>query len=129
VGGGQRRGGSACRSSAVARATAATAWSIAGSLARDPPVSPLTLRTYWRAAASISSAVACGSKPRSVVMFRHTGPSLEVRHPWKMAKAAPSGSDSTENRPVLGTSVGSTRTVAPSALALSVSASTSLLPK
>src|SRR5687768_6121276 len=33
--------------------------------------SPLTLRTYWRAAASISSAVAGGSRPRSSVMLRH----------------------------------------------------------
>jgi tRNA pseudouridine38-40 synthase len=42
---------------------------------------PPTLRTYWRAAASISSAVACGSNPRRVVMLRHiglepTGPTL-----------------------------------------------------
>jgi hypothetical protein len=34
------------------------------------------LRTYWRAAASISSSVAWGSRPRRVVMFRHTRPTL-----------------------------------------------------
>ena len=34
-------------------------------------VTPLTLRTYWRAAATTSSGVAAGSRPRSVVMFRH----------------------------------------------------------
>ena len=34
-------------------------------------VAPLTLRTYWRAAASISSAVAGGWRPRSTVMLRH----------------------------------------------------------
>jgi len=34
-------------------------------------VMPLTLRTYWRAAASTSAAVAGGCSPRSSVMFRH----------------------------------------------------------
>jgi hypothetical protein len=34
-------------------------------------VIPLTLRTYWRAAASTSSLVAGGSRPLRVVMFRH----------------------------------------------------------
>ena len=38
---------------------------------RDGRVTPLTLRTYWRAAAAISSAVAAGSSPRNSVMFRH----------------------------------------------------------
>src|SRR5438270_2805033 len=37
---------------------------------------PVTLRTYWRAAASISSGVARGSRPRSVVMLRHMAPTL-----------------------------------------------------
>ena len=32
---------------------------------------PETLRMYWRAAASISSRVAGGSRPRSSVMFLH----------------------------------------------------------
>src|SRR5262249_8971669 len=36
----------------------------------------LTVRTYWRAAASISSGVACGCRPRSVVMLRHMPPTL-----------------------------------------------------
>jgi hypothetical protein len=30
------------------------------------------LRTYWRAAAAISSGVAAGCRPRSSVMFLHT---------------------------------------------------------
>src|SRR5439155_23016456 len=34
-------------------------------------VTPVTLRTYCQAAASISSRVAGGSSPRSSVMFRH----------------------------------------------------------
>ena len=42
-----------------------------GAVVADVVCTPLTLRTYWRAAASISSAVASGSRPRSVVMFRH----------------------------------------------------------
>src|SRR5690606_32372683 len=43
-----------------------------GSLvASDTVCTPLTLRTYWRAAASISSSVADGSRPRRTVMFRH----------------------------------------------------------
>ncbi|WP_232070858.1 hypothetical protein [Mycobacterium lacus] len=37
---------------------------------------PLTLRTYWRAAAAISVAVAGGSSPRSSVMFRHMPPTI-----------------------------------------------------
>ncbi len=37
---------------------------------------PLTLRTYCRAAASISSDVADGSSPRSSVMFRHMQPTI-----------------------------------------------------
>jgi hypothetical protein len=36
------------------------------------------LRTYCRAAASISSGVAAGSRPRSVVMFRHTTPQVRA---------------------------------------------------
>ncbi|EUA54599.1 hypothetical protein I553_1281 [Mycobacterium xenopi 4042] len=32
---------------------------------------PLTFRTYWRAAAAISSALAAGTSPRSSVMLRH----------------------------------------------------------
>jgi hypothetical protein len=32
------------------------------------------LRTYWRAAASISGSVADGSRPRRVVIFRHMPP-------------------------------------------------------
>ena len=43
----------------------------ASTLAPDGRVIPLTLRTYWRAAASISSPVADGSSPRNSVMFRH----------------------------------------------------------
>ncbi|QGG96187.1 LLM class flavin-dependent oxidoreductase [Actinomarinicola tropica] len=42
---------------------------------------PPTLRTYWRAAASISSAVATGSSPRSVVMLRHMRGTLPLGRP------------------------------------------------
>jgi hypothetical protein len=36
------------------------------------------LRTYWRAAASISSTVASGFKPRRVVILRHMACSLRL---------------------------------------------------
>ena len=55
----------------MASATLRTASSKAGAVLSDVVWTPLTFRTYWRAAASISSAVASGSRPRSVVMFRH----------------------------------------------------------
>src|ERR1700675_4589131 len=42
---------------------------------------PLTLRTYWRAAAAISSAVAGGSSPRSSVMFRHMDSTIGAGSP------------------------------------------------
>ena len=48
-----------------------TAASNAASVAGEVFCTPLILRTYWRAAASISSGVATGSSPRSVVMLRH----------------------------------------------------------
>ena len=61
-----------CRAAAVvASVTRVTASSNAASLAADVACTPLTLRTYWRAAASISSGVAAGCSPRSVVMLRH----------------------------------------------------------
>ena len=41
-------------------------------------VSPVTLRTYCRAAAVISSVVAGGSRPRRVVMFRHIFENLDL---------------------------------------------------
>jgi len=58
-------------SSVVAMATILTARSKAASLSRLTFWTPLTLRTYCRAAASISSEVAIGSSPRRVVMLRH----------------------------------------------------------
>src|SRR6266496_186794 len=69
--GGWRRGGRSLSTSAVTRATVATARSNASSVAAVGRVIPLTLRTYWRAAASISSLLAGGSRPRRVVMFLH----------------------------------------------------------
>jgi len=51
--------------------TSATARSNAASLALDGWVDPLTLRTYWSAAASTSSGVAAGSKLWSTLMFLH----------------------------------------------------------
>ena len=71
TGGGWRRGGNCSRRSAVASATRRIARSSAGSVAGEGAWTPLTLRTYWRAAASISVGVAGGSRPRSVVMLRH----------------------------------------------------------
>ena len=58
VGGGWVRGGSPASSSVVASVTARTARSNAASVRGDKVWTPLTLRTYWRAAASISSLVA-----------------------------------------------------------------------
>ena len=55
----------------MAAATLPTASVNAGSDVCDGVVTPLTLRTYCLAAASISSGVAAGSSPRSVVMLRH----------------------------------------------------------
>ena len=72
--GGCLRGGSEASSRVVVAVTSATAVSNASALAAVGRVTPLTLRTYWRAAASISSAVAAGSRPRSSVMFRHIRP-------------------------------------------------------
>lgn len=53
---------------------AATAFSMAGSVAPERVATPLTFRTNWRAAASTSSGVAGGSSPRNGVMFLHMGP-------------------------------------------------------
>lgn len=55
----------------MASVTWRTANSKASWEAAEVACTPLTFRTYCRAAASISSAVAWGSRPRSVVMFRH----------------------------------------------------------
>jgi len=69
--GGSLRGGRAVSTWAVAALIRATASSKAASVADEVFCTPLTLRTYWRAAASISSGVAGGSRPRRVVMLRH----------------------------------------------------------
>ena len=83
VGGGCRRGGNSAKSSVVASSTWRTARSTASSVRDEGDWTPLTLRTYWRAAASISCDVASGCSPRRVVMLRHMmmrlrglGPSL-----------------------------------------------------
>ena len=55
----------------MASATASTASSKAASFACDGRVTPATLRTYWRAAARISSSVAGGTRLWSVRMLRH----------------------------------------------------------
>ena len=75
-GGGCCRGGSVARSSVVALVTWRTARSKAASVRSDVVCTPLTFRTYWRAAASISSAVATGSRPLRVVILRHMPPRL-----------------------------------------------------
>jgi len=73
VGGGCRRGGNAAINPTVAAVTWRTASSKTSSVRSVTAWMPLTFRTYWRAAASISSAVTGGSNPRSVVMFLHMG--------------------------------------------------------
>lgn len=57
-------------------AMACTACSKASSVRAEVLCTPLTLRTYWRAAASISVSVAEGSSPRRVVMLRHMSATL-----------------------------------------------------
>ena len=71
VGGGCLRSGRTASSSAVTSAIWRTARSNASSVAAEVFCTPLTLRTYCRAAASTSSGVAAGSSPRRVVMLRH----------------------------------------------------------
>src|SRR3954447_8270825 len=71
VGGGCLRSGSASSRWWVACAISRTALSNASCVAADGARTPLTLRTYWSAAASTSSAVAGGWRPRRVVMLRH----------------------------------------------------------
>jgi len=55
----------------VAAATRSMAASMAGDAICPGVVTDATLRTYWRAADTTSSAVAGGSRPRRGVMFRH----------------------------------------------------------
>jgi hypothetical protein len=55
----------------VASPTFLTARSNASSVWPEGDVIPLTLRIYWRAAASISTGVAFGSRPRKTVILRH----------------------------------------------------------
>lgn len=71
--GGTLRGGSSASRRVVIAVISATARSNGSSVAADSDCTPLILRTYWRAPASISSGVAAGSSPRSVVMLRHMG--------------------------------------------------------
>src|SRR5512144_68663 len=74
-----RGGADVTRSSrrcAVMCAISSTACMNTASFAFDGLVDPLTLRTYWSAAARISSEVAAGSQLWSVLMFRHMPPSL-----------------------------------------------------
>jgi hypothetical protein len=49
---------------------------------------PLTLRTYWSAAARTSSSVAGGSKLWSVLMFRHMASSSRSSGRERSARAA-----------------------------------------
>lgn len=60
----------------MAAATRATASATAGDDSW-PALAAETLRTYWRAAASISVAVAGGSRPRRGVMLRHMPPGYD----------------------------------------------------
>src|SRR5262249_9329053 len=86
VGGGCWRGGSSASSALVASATRATARSNGSWVRLVADCTPLTLRTYWRAAASISSLVAAGSRPRSVVMFRHMPSTLPFGRDTRVAR-------------------------------------------
>ena len=54
-----------------ARATSSIARSNASAFAADGFANPVILRTYWLAAARISSSVAGGSKLKSGLMFLH----------------------------------------------------------
>lgn len=74
----------------------ATARSNASDVRSVGACTPLTLRAYWRAAAVTSSAVAGGSRPRSVVMLRHMGGTLEAA----LRNAAASGSSPPYRAPV-----------------------------
>jgi hypothetical protein len=69
--GGDFRGGRLRRTSVVAAAIDAMAAANAGCASPAGVVTPVILRTYCLAAATISSDVAGGSRPRSGVMFRH----------------------------------------------------------
>ena len=60
VGGGWSRGGRSLKSSVVASAITRTAFSKATSVFLEAALTPLTFRTYWRAADSISSVDAVG---------------------------------------------------------------------
>lgn len=55
-------------------AISSTALVNSGAVNSGPLVTAPTFRTYCSAAARISSAVAGGSSPRSMVMFRHIAP-------------------------------------------------------
>ena len=84
------RGRAARPSSRARRAAAASSRRPRRRRARTRPrspstasASPLTLRTYWSAAAWTSSSVAGGSKLWSVLMFRHMAPSLARHVPWR----------------------------------------------
>lgn len=62
----------------VASATRRTANSNAASAMIDGDGCDATFRTYWRAAASISSGVAAGWRPRRGVMLRHIPATLRI---------------------------------------------------
>src|SRR5690606_27782334 len=82
VGGGWRRAGSSASRSAVIAAISLAAACMRSLTAAFGFEMPLTLRTYCKAAASISSRVAGGSRPRSSVMFRHM-----CARVWRQASA------------------------------------------
>jgi hypothetical protein len=74
VNGGERRGGNAANSRSVTPAISSTASLNALDVNSGPEVTAATFLAYWSAAAWISSVVAGGSSPRSMVMFRHIAP-------------------------------------------------------
>jgi deoxyribodipyrimidine photo-lyase len=65
-----------------------TASSMAGLVRAVGVLTPPTLRTYWRAAARTSSSVAGGSRPRRVVMLRHTPSASRGRLAGRAVQAA-----------------------------------------
>jgi hypothetical protein len=90
VEGGRCRWGSSASNSTVAAATLRIALSKVGSVRLEGVCNPLTFRTYCRAAASISSAVASGCRPRRVVIFRHMEAMLRVGQ-WPERGCLPPG--------------------------------------
>ena len=73
----------------MAAATRSIARSTAGDAIWPAVLTAATLRTYWRAADSTSSAVAGGSRPRRGVMFRHMPSTIRRLSPFWSRRVHP----------------------------------------